>query len=385
MYAQATLYDYWIALYSRKKIILVVSLSAMLFAIGISYYLPPIYEAKASLYMPANLVAPSFTGASSQKLAQVPLKPLPDEKEAGIHIGILRSEDLAEKVNALFPQKDATFFKKNVDFNTSPQFFIDIYERDRDPRLAAAVANAYVKVYTEFHSDVLKAEAQRARAVLETQLKDLDQQFAAQVDEIKEFKRRHNILSSAEAEGLLVSQSKKLEQDRNETQVEMKEIRERMSAQSAPLGARTGVREDDSIVSNPLTVKLRRLEAKNAALTERIQQLQEEGRDAVSTLSVLRTMELAQKKLEDLRTNVAMNLAEARLQSESPSVEVVQTQTARPPKIPGFPIFQLNAIVAFIFGFGAACYAALLLEYLKRLKLERIRRNLDESLLREAT
>jgi uncharacterized protein involved in exopolysaccharide biosynthesis len=57
-------------------------------------------------------------------------------------------------------------------------------------------------------------------------------------------------------------------------------------------------------------------------------------------------------------------------------VDIVRVQTARPPSTPSFPIHALNAFVALILGFGAACYAALLLSYLGRLRVERIKRRL---------
>jgi len=384
MYAQATLYDHWQSLYSRKLFILAVSLLTMAFAIGISYYLPPVYEAKASLYMPVNVIPSSYTGDSQQRLAQTPLRPLPDEKEAGIHIGILKSDDVAEKVHAMFPEKSLSFLKKNVDFSTSPQFFTDIYVRDRDPKLAAAIANAYVKVYAQFHAEVLKGDALRSQDVLRRQLKELDQQIAEKVDEIKEFKRRNNLMSSAEAEQLLFSQAQQLERDRNETMVQLEGLRERIGVDNATAARRGRTTKNTTSVTHPMMERLHRLEERDAALHERIDKLQEKIRGTVSLITVLKTMEEAQKTLTDLRTNVERNLAEAVLQSESPSVEVVQVQTARPPKTPGFPILVLNGLVGLVFGFAAACYMALLLDYLKRLKFERIRRNLDESLLDEA-
>jgi len=383
MYAQATLYDHWMALYSRKFLILAVSLLSMAFAIGISYYLPPIYEAKASLYMPVNAVPSSYTGDSQQRLAQPPLRPLPDEKEAGIHVGILKSEDLAAKVNAMFPEKDPLFFKKNVDFRTSPQFFTDIYVRDRDPKVAAAIANAYVKVYAQFHADLLKTDALRSEVVLRNQLKELDRQIADKVDAIRQFKRRHNLMSSTEAEQILFVQAQQLERDRNETMVQLEGLRARIGLGTAA-GRKQNARGTSSSISYPMMERLRRLEERHAALTERIEKLQEKIRGTVSLISVLKTMEDAQKTLTDLRANVERNLAEAVLQSESPSVEIVQVQTAQAPKIPGFPIIGLNGFVGLILGFGAACYMALLLDYLKRLRVERIRRNLDERVLEEA-
>ena len=228
MYAQATLYDYWMALYSRKWIIFLVSISAMVFTLVISSYLPPIYEAKATLFVPANDAASSYTSSSQQRMAQSVLKPLPDEKEAGIHIGILKSDDMVEKLRGRFPGKEPGFFKKNVDFVTSPQFFIDIYVRDLDPELAAGIANAYVGIYAEFHAGLLRDKAARTQGVLEQQLAEIEKKVAAKTAEISEFKQRNKLLSSTEAEQLALNQSQQLERDRNGVIVELQAVRERM-------------------------------------------------------------------------------------------------------------------------------------------------------------
>jgi len=386
MYAQATLYDYWMALYSRKGLILLVSVSAMVFTLVISRYLPPIYEAKATLFVPANDATSSYSSSSQQRMAQSALKPLPDEKEAGIHVGILKSDDMVEKIHGRFPVKEPGFFKKNVDFVTSPQFFIDIYVRDRDPELAAAIANSYVDLYAEFHARLLKDKAARTQRVLEQQLAEIEKKVASKTAEISEFKQRNKLLSSTEAEQLALNQSQQLERDRNGVIVELQAARERMGAagQAGAEGAANG--DAQGAIPNPMFDKIRRLEARKNALTERIDKLRDATRGTVTAIATMRRLESDKRILDELVTNVEMNLAEARMQSEAPMVNVVQVQTARPPKVPAFPIHALNAIVALVLGFAAACYAALLLEYLGRLKVERIRRNLVEDIdFREVT
>ena len=296
----STLADYWIALYSRKWIILAVAASCTIATIVISMYLPPIYEAKSSFYVPINLVTTPYTGLPSQStVTQSTLKPLPDEKEAGIHIGILKSADIAVKAQERFPEKDLEFFKKNVDFVASPQFFIDIYVRDTDPNMAASVANAYVTLYREFHKDALIRNAAENQIVQERQVESLRKKLA---DKITEIRNRQG-------------------------------------------------RTDN------------KLHAENR-----------------TTITIL---EAERRTLQTMLTNAEMSLAEATLQGVDPRMEVIQVQTAKPPKNPSFPIVTLNAIVAFVLGFAVACYNALLLEYLRRLKIEKMRRNLDVSLLDE--
>ncbi len=380
MYAQATLYDYWMALYSRKWIILLVTVSSVLFTLVISQYLKPIFEAKATLYFPVNNVSPSYTGSSQQRMAQVPLRPIPDEKEAGVHVGVLKSDDIAEEMNAKFPDKPLGFFKKNVDFVTSPQFFTDIFVRDTDPELAAAVANAYVKLFSDFHTRQLKEKAEQAVRALEPQLILAERQVASKIDEISDFKRKNRVVSSAEAEQLALGQKQQLERERNEALVELRAIRDRIRGTGPDDASGAG----QSVIPSPLIDKARRLETRVSALNERIDGVRNSTDGTVTAVSVLHKLESEKRVLDELRTNIELNLAEARIQSQVPAVDIVRVQTARPPKAPSFPIHALNAIVALVFGFAAACYMALLLEYLRRLKMERIRRNLmTDSLVRE--
>src|SRR5690606_27986987 len=97
-------------------------------------------------------------------------------------------------------------------------------------------------------------------------------------------------------------------------------------------------------------------------------------------------LESERRTLEQLSDSVELNLAEARMQSAAPLVDIVRVQTARPPSTPSFPIHALNGGVALILGFAAACYVALLLSYLERLRMERIKRRLiaDDALSEEA-
>jgi uncharacterized protein involved in exopolysaccharide biosynthesis len=383
MYAQATLYDYWMAVYSRKGIILLVSLSAMVCTLVISYYMPPVYVAKATLYLPANNLSSSYVTHAPQNIAQPALRPFPDEKEAGVDVGVLKSNDTAEKVHARFPERDLAFFKKNVDFVTSPQFFVDIYVRDRDPELAARIANSYVEFYSEFHVELLKRKAMRAQRVLEVEQADIQRRLAAKSEEISQFKQEKRLLSSAEAEQLAFNQTQQLDRERNEVIVALQSIQEQVkSAEKA--GAKVGGSDDLQILSNPLIERKRRLESRRNALTERIDRLRSSAPGTVTTVATMQKLESERRFLEQLRDSVELNLAEARMQSVSPIVDIVQVQTARPPTTPSFPIHALNGLVALVLGFAAACYVALLLSYLGRLRVERIRRNLaDDRLVRE--
>lgn len=380
MREQPTLADYWMALYNRRGIILAVALSAMFFAIGITRYLPPVYEAKASFFVPINLIPTSYAVAAGP--SQLPLRPQPDDREAGIHVGILRSNDLAERIQARFPQKEPGFFRKNVNFVTSPQFFTDIYVRDSDPKLAADIANAYVQVYREFHIDTLRASASRAQKALEGKVRDLQARVAAKSAELRTYQEANRLVSGTSGERLYLRQREDLERQRDENALLIAAARQRLQAATSPARQIDG--RDEPVISNPVAEQLQTLENRQAALLARLDELAKTTRSTIAGTTTVQMLETDKRNLEQQLITAESNLSETRLQAEFPNVEIVQVQVARAPTVPGFPIVTLNAVVALIVGFAAGCYCALLLEYLQRLKIERIRRNLDAGVLQEA-
>jgi uncharacterized protein involved in exopolysaccharide biosynthesis len=180
----ATLYDYWQDIYQRKVLLLMVALSAAAFAYVISLALPPLYEAKATFYAPANIALPTYTRSDAAgRLAQAPFMPTPDEKAAAVDIGILLSQDVSRALHDLFPDREVDWFRKNVDINVSDQFMIDVHVRDRDPKMAAEVANQLPELYREFH---VRALRERLQTVVDTLTRQLAQQEVEIVQSLRE-------------------------------------------------------------------------------------------------------------------------------------------------------------------------------------------------------
>lgn len=150
---ESTLYDYWMALYRRRVAILIVSLSAAGFAYWVSFVLPPVYEAKSSFYVPKPERTPLYTtDPGIGQVTEAPLLPSTGEKEGGVHLGILRGEAISTAILEQFPEKSRRYLSLNVDFVMSEYFLTEVYVRDKDPEIAAAIANAYPAAYEAFHS-----------------------------------------------------------------------------------------------------------------------------------------------------------------------------------------------------------------------------------------
>lgn len=171
MTEEATLYDYWLALYQRKRAILMVTLMSAAFAYGISMVLPPVYEAKSTFYMPFTASTPLYTvGGSTSQVDRVPLMPVPDEKAAGGHLGILKGERMSTAVLKQFPHKTYSYLSKNVDFVSNNYFMTEVYVRNEDPDEAAAIANFYPIAYRNFHKQVISRRSNLNVKAIEKQI-----------------------------------------------------------------------------------------------------------------------------------------------------------------------------------------------------------------------
>jgi len=171
MREEATLYDYWLALYQRKLAILIVTLTSTGFAFVISMILPPVYEAKSTFYVPITNSTPLYTvSGSPSQVDRAPLLPISEEKTAGVHLGILKEGVISAEVLKQFPNKSHRFLDRNVDFVLSEYFMTEVYVRDEDPEEAAAIANFYPTAYRNFHMRVISRRSAQNVQSLEKQI-----------------------------------------------------------------------------------------------------------------------------------------------------------------------------------------------------------------------
>lgn len=179
MTTQSTLYDYWLALYRRRILILVVTLTSAIVAYGVSRTFPPIFQAHATFYIPVVNSTPLYTvpGAASQ-VDRTPLMPIPEEKAAGVHLGILKGGAISAEILSRFPEKTLRYLKRNVDFVLDQHYMTDVYVRDRDPGVAAAIANAYPVVYRNFHMRAISKRNELAVKYLTEQIQETQSRLA---------------------------------------------------------------------------------------------------------------------------------------------------------------------------------------------------------------
>jgi len=202
MTEEATLYDYWLALYHRKRAILMVTLISAVFAYGISIILPPVYEVNSTFYVPFTASTPLYTvSGSSSQVDKAPLMPIPEEKAAGVHLGILEGEKISTAVLKQFPHKTYRYLSKNVDFVLSEYFMTEVYVRNEDPDEAAAIANYYPIAYRDFHRQTISRRSDLNVQSLEKQIV-LTEQLLTENLNVRQRQRDRNLSASVTTETL---------------------------------------------------------------------------------------------------------------------------------------------------------------------------------------
>jgi uncharacterized protein involved in exopolysaccharide biosynthesis len=249
----ASLHDYWIELYSRRRLLGVVALSAGLFAYLVSLLLPALYEARSIFYIPVNLDPTPFTGTSSvEHLAQNPAFPVPEEKMAGINIGILKGKDLLRNLAGEFPGSSVDALGKNLDVVLGSEFLIEVYVRDRDPERAAAIANRVPQIYRAFHVEVLRERVEGIRETLATQLDSVGKRIDVAQAQVRTAQRVAGVLSPEVAEAEAVELIQRLRADLEDTTTRLAASQARIESLDEELrNERKLYREGELVLTSP--------------------------------------------------------------------------------------------------------------------------------------
>lgn len=161
--AEKTLLEYWFILYSRKRMILVITLSSLITAGALSKILAPVYEGKAVFFIPKVPDTTTFFAPPGGEMARAPLVPDAKEDSHGPYIGILKSKTIAELVQKEFPHKRVIdLMRRDMDFVLSNEYMMEVYARDRDAVRAADIANAYIKYFKQLMDEYsLKSQSEK--------------------------------------------------------------------------------------------------------------------------------------------------------------------------------------------------------------------------------
>jgi uncharacterized protein involved in exopolysaccharide biosynthesis len=231
-----SLLDYWLIVYQRRVSVFVVIITAVVTSLVIGEVVPPIYEARAALYIPAKLAPVSYvTRESASSLARQQNVPIQTEDGYKPYVGILKSRQLAQMVHEQFPEKPVfKLMRSDVDFEVTDELIVRVYSRDRDPQLAANVANAYVAGLKRILADASQAQVAHEPAYISTALAGAEGELRAAEAALKRFEEKYHVASLQTEVNALASRKVTLQDRLEETTVSI----------AANLGKRNAVIEE---------------------------------------------------------------------------------------------------------------------------------------------
>ncbi|MBC2694142.1 MAG: hypothetical protein HF982_02460 [Desulfobacteraceae bacterium] len=258
---ERTLLDYWLVLYRRRKSIAVVIISAILVAWILSRVLPPVYEAKAVFFVPTMPDAISFYSPDTfQQMARNPLMPSSHQEASAAYIGVLKSKAIAQLVHNDFPQKSInTLLRKDVDFSLSNEYMLEIYVRDKEPELAAGIANAYVKYFNELMAGYSLDSTSQKILSIASQVKDTKRRLDQARKQLQNFQETNSTTFLDEEIRQLISEKTNFQVKLEDTRVKLKETQKRIHALEKQLETEANLFiSTEVIITSPLVDDLKK-------------------------------------------------------------------------------------------------------------------------------
>lgn len=205
--AEATLFEHLFVLYKRRFSVLVIVVVSATTAFLLGHFMAPVYEAKAVFFVPVSTgglseLAESRSGSGNTGS----LLPPTDEELMGPYFGLLKSRKMAELVHRDFPQKRVEkLLLSDMSFELTDEFLITVFSRDRDPKLAADIANAYAHYLNEILEDPATEAIRSDMIVLKSSIQRTVKELATARHRLIEFEANYSDLLLNEEIRLLTS------------------------------------------------------------------------------------------------------------------------------------------------------------------------------------
>lgn len=356
------LFDLLIVLAARKWFILGMAFAGGLIAAITAFLLPPSYTA-AAVIMPPQQQQSAASALLGQlgPMASLTGRDLGFKTPADLYIGILSGRTIADQIIAAYGlrhiygkktlEETRSFLAKCTHFSTGKDSLIKIAVDNRDPKLAAALANGYVDALYGQTRRLALTEAGQRRLFFEQQVLAEKNALADSETALEATQERTGVLQvNSQVEATIRA---------------MVQLRAEIVGREVMLVSLKGAATDQ----NPAVV---RQEAELGALRQQLQTLESRGGSSRSGDPIISTSELPKAGLEYVRSvrdvkyhetlfellSKQYEIAKIDEAKEAPVIQVVDS--AVPPERKTWPPRSLLAIAGAI-AFGLlACLCAFL-------------------------
>lgn len=364
---EINLLDYLIVLAKRKWLIIGVTLSTAIIATIISLKTPPIYSAETRILLPqsqssASQLLSQFGGMAGLAGGAIGVKTSND-----LYIGLLRSRTILDRIIDRFNLMELYKAKHREDTRQAiagalkaqddkKSGIITIGVEDKDPKMAADIANAFVEELKNFTQGLAVTEASQRRLFFEEQLKDVKVSLIKAEEDMKSFQEKTGVLQVESQASIVIGAIASLRAQIAAKEVELKVIRTYLTSRNPDL-------QKTEEALNGMKVELAKLETKGT------------GHNPDTLMPTGRVPEIGTeyvRKLRDLKFNetlyqLMVQQYEAAKLDEARDAAIIQViDKAVPPHKRIKPKRRQMVLIAATTGFFMSVFLAFFVEFIKK-------------------
>lgn len=229
---------------------------AVAISLWLNKVLPKMYDGQVSFYVPIgqdSLSLLSEGGTSARAFAA----PVVWREQLRAYFAILRSQRVAERVSELVKGRTVEQIRAETRFRLTNAGLFVVTTTDKDPLMAARIANAYADSFNELFEEISLPRAVKMRKFIEEELEKLKVELTAEEQKLKEFKMKQDAASLSEKTSLLVKQVTELRAQAELAAVSLDEVEARIGTAEKQLRSEAAMQLSQEVVAtNPLVQQL---------------------------------------------------------------------------------------------------------------------------------
>ncbi len=214
--------NFWLfleLLATRKRLIISVVVLVTILSAIVSFLLPKWYTANALLLPPKNVSIPTSGESNWSEVLSVtsglnlPVRATPSDiyvrmmKSGAVTSRIIDRFDLADRYETVNFEKTRLTLMSHVDIRVSDEGLLVVSVEDREPQIAADIANAFIEELEHVSSEIVADRISKTRDFLSGRLGQVRMELDSSREELKEFQMKYKAVDFDEQTRLAVEQA----------------------------------------------------------------------------------------------------------------------------------------------------------------------------------
>jgi uncharacterized protein involved in exopolysaccharide biosynthesis len=241
----------------RGSICLIV-LASLVVSILMSAQLPKKYKATTLLYLPKHLIELSLLDPNNLDATFV--EGVTDEQAAEFCYNILKDKNITERIAEKVPERSFKWIFENTKIEWTPKSFnLRISVIDKDPAIAAQIANAYPEAGNDYIYESFLKPLQSKKKTIKNEIRKNETSLKKVEGKIQQLKTKFGIRSILEHhKSHLFNKRDQVINELGESKIYYKEIATKIALLEKELANETQMRvSSEAVIANPIIKDLK--------------------------------------------------------------------------------------------------------------------------------